>query len=292
MAGKSLGDKLRALFSSSGWTDEIFEELEDLLVEGDLGAREAMRVTEELQKQVKKDRPQDREQLILMLKTILMTDLRVLDLEADPAVMNVFLILGVNGVGKTTTLAKMARYYREIPGILPVLSAGDTFRAAAVEQLQTHGERLGIRVVSQNPGADPGAVIYDTLESARARGENLVLADTAGRMHNKANLIRELQKIDKIVSTRAGECNYKKLLVIDATTGQNGFTQAETFHEAVGVDGMILTKYDSAAKGGIALKISRDLGLPFCFLGTGETYDKFHKFDADLYLNTLLGLKG
>jgi fused signal recognition particle receptor len=291
VAGKSLGDKIRALFSSSGWTDEIFEELEDLLVEGDLGALEAMRVSEELQKRVKKERPQDREALIRVLKTILFTDLKVLDLQANPQVLNVFLILGVNGVGKTTTLAKMARYYRDFPGITPVLSAGDTFRAAAVEQLQTHGERLGVRVVSQNTGADPGAVIYDTLESARARGENLVLADTAGRMHNKSNLIRELQKIDKIVSSRAGEANYKKLLVVDATTGQNGYTQAETFHEAVGVDGVILTKYDSTAKGGIAMKISRDLGLPFCFLGTGESYDKFHKFDADLYLDTLLGLK-
>ena len=291
MAGKSLGEKIRALFSSSGWTDEIFEELEDLLVEGDLGALEAMRVTEELQKRVKKDRPQDREALIRVLKSILLTDLKVVDLQADPKNLNVFLILGVNGVGKTTTLAKMARYYREFPGIAPVLSAGDTFRAAAVEQLQTHGERLGVRVVSQNTGADPGAVIYDTLESARARGENLVLADTAGRMHNKSHLIRELQKIDKIVSSRAGEANYKKLLVVDATTGQNGYTQAETFHDAVGVDGVILTKYDSTAKGGIAMKISRDLGLPFCFLGTGESYDRFHKFDADLYLDTLLGLK-
>lgn len=290
MARKSLGEKLKALFTTAKWDDDMFEELEDLLVEGDLGAVTAMRVSEELQKHVRREKPQSKEEVLELLKGVLAQDLKTSILEIYPDRMNIFLILGVNGVGKTTSLAKLAHFYRAQPGIKPVLSAGDTFRAAAIDQLQTHGERLGVRVVSQEPGADPGAVIYDTLESAKARGENLVLADTAGRMHNKANLVKELQKIHKIVEGRSAGGSYKKLLVIDATTGQNGLRQAEIFHEAVGVDGVILTKYDSAAKGGVALRISRDLGLPFCFLGTGEGYDSLKPFDADVYLNTLLGL--
>ena len=290
MARKSLGEKLKALFTSPKWDDDMFEDLEDLLLEGDLGATTAMRVSDELKKRVKKEKPQNKEGVLQLLKELLAQDLKVGELEIDPDRMNVLLILGVNGVGKTTSLAKLVHYFKGQKGLKPVLSAGDTFRAAAIDQLKTHGERLGVRVVSQDPGSDPGAVIYDTLESAKARGENLVLADTAGRMHNKANLVKELQKIHKIVQGRSEGGSYKKLLVIDATTGQNGLNQAETFNDAVGVDGIILTKYDSAAKGGIALRISRDLGIPFLFLGTGEGYDSLKPFDLDLYLDTLLGI--
>lgn len=290
MARKKLGEKLKALFTTPKWDENVFEELEDLLVEGDLGARTAMGVSEELQKQVRREKPRTREEVLELLKGILAKDITVKPLRLDPGRMNILLILGVNGVGKTTTLAKLAHLYKGEPGIKPVLGAGDTFRAAAVEQLQAHGERLGLRVVSQASGADPGAVIYDTLESAKAHGENLVLADTAGRMHNRANLVKELQKIHKIVRHRTEGSCYQKLLVIDATTGQNGLNQAEVFHEAVGVDGAILAKYDSAAKGGIALRISGELGIPFCFLGTGEGYESLGPFDIDFYLNTLLGL--
>jgi len=290
VARKSFGERLKALFSSARWDEDMFEELEDLLLEGDLGAITAMHVSDELRKQVKIEKPQDKDEVMKILRAILADDIKVTELEVEKDKMNVFLILGVNGVGKTTTLAKLAHHYKGVAGVEPVLSAGDTFRAAAIDQLQTHGERIGVRVVSQSPGSDPGAVIFDTLESAKARGENLVLADTAGRMHNKANLVKELQKIHKIVASRSEGGNYKKILVIDATTGQNGLNQAEIFQEAVGVDGVVLTKYDSAAKGGIALRISRDLGIPFCFLGTGETYDSLIPFDKDYYLDTLLGL--
>jgi fused signal recognition particle receptor len=203
----------------------------------------------------------------------------------------VFLVLGVNGVGKTTTIAKLAEYYRRRGGIPePVLAAGDTFRAAAIDQLRIHGERLGLRVVGQSPGADPGAVIFDAIESAKARNASLVLADTAGRMHTKANLVKEMQKIHRVVESRIGDGVYRTLLVIDATTGQNGLRQAEIFNEAIGVSSCILAKYDSTAKGGIALAISHQLGIPFSFLGTGEQYGDLEPFDTDRYLDGLVGL--
>jgi fused signal recognition particle receptor len=169
-----------------------------------------------------------------------------------------------------------------------VLAAGDTFRAAAVEQLTTHGDRLGLRTVKQSTGADAGAVIYDALASAKSRNEQLVLADTAGRMHNRANLVAELEKIDKII--RRHDAVYKRVLVLDATTGQNALRQAEIFHEAVGVDAVILAKYDSTAKGGILVPVSRSLHIPCAFLGRGEKYGDLEPFDPDRYLEELLGL--
>ncbi len=205
--------------------------------------------------------------------------------------MNIILVLGVNGVGKTTTIAKLSKWFRDQHKMEAVLSAGDTFRAAAIDQLKTHGERLGIRVVAQNPGSDPGAVIYDTIESALSKNNNLIIADTAGRMHNKANLVKELQKINKIIESKIENVNYQTMLIIDSTTGQNGLQQAEIFNEAVGVDSIVLSKYDSAAKGGTALTISRKLGIPFSFIATGEKYDDIAPFDSDFYLNSLLGIE-
>ena len=197
MAKFNFGMKLRQLFTSPVWDEDMFEELEDLLIAGDIGAVTSMEISDSLRERIKREKPSDRDGIFEMLKEILSAEIMSCELKPDKERMNVYLILGVNGVGKTTTIAKMAKHFSSREGIVPVLSAGDTFRAAAIDQLQVHGERLGMRVVRQAPGADPGAVIYDTLESAAARGENLVLADTAGRMHNRANLIKELQKIHK-----------------------------------------------------------------------------------------------
>ena len=169
-----------------------------------------------------------------------------------------------------------------------ILAAGDTFRAAAIDQLIHHGEKLGLRVVHQHSGADPGAVIWDAVESAQSKGIPLVLADTAGRMHNKQNLIKELQKIDGIVKKREVNGAYRKVLVIDATTGQNGLRQAEIFHEAVGLDGIILTKYDSAAKGGVILSICRNLKIPFLYVCDGENYQAIRPFSSEDFLTALL----
>ena len=205
--------------------------------------------------------------------------------------LNVYMILGVNGVGKTTTIAKMAKRYTS-EGYKVLLAAGDTFRAAAVDQLDIHAERLGMRIVKQQMGSDPGAVIYDAISSAEAHGDDLILADTAGRMHNKENLMKELQKMDKVIRARGVDENcYKKFLVIDATTGQNGVSQTLLFNQAVKLDGIILTKYDSAAKGGALIQIGRTLGLPILFVCVGEHYEDIKPFDKEEFLNSLMGLE-
>ncbi len=189
----------------------------------------------------------------------------------------------------------MARYFQNEKGHKVALAAGDTFRAAAIDQLKIQGERTGCRVIAQNPGADPGAVIYDAIDSARSRGESLVLADTAGRMHNRSNLVKELQKIDKIVDSRMGISDesrrggeYRKILVMDATTGQNGLQQAEVFHEAVNLDCVILSKYDATARGGLVVAISRKLGIPVAFVGHGESLEDLSVFEPETYLDELL----
>lgn len=292
MNKKGLGARLRALFGSGLADEESFEELEDLLIESDLGVKTAMEISGHLRDRSREQRVSSRDELVELLRRELTAMVKARPIHLEKGRLNVILLLGVNGVGKTTTLAKLATHYKatgEADGI--VLAAGDTFRAAAVEQLGVHADRLGIRFVSQGSGADPGAVIYDAVESARTRGEQLVLADTAGRMHTKANLVAELSKIDRIVSGRAPDAAYHRLLVIDATTGQNGLRQAEIFSEAVALSGIVLAKYDSTAKGGILVPISRELGIPASFLGVGEKYDSLRVFDAEAYVRELLGLE-
>jgi fused signal recognition particle receptor len=200
------------------------------------------------------------------------------------------LVLGVNGVGKTTTIAKMAHRYMH-NGYSVVLGAADTFRAAAVEQLELHAERVGCRIIKQRQGADPGAVVFDTIESARSKKDGVAIIDTAGRMHTKKNLVKELQKLDKIITSKADPDHYHKFLVIDATTGQNGLRQAEMFHEAIGIDALILTKYDSASKGGTVVQIGRNYGIPAAYVGTGETYSDLELFQEEQFLNALLGIE-
>jgi fused signal recognition particle receptor len=172
-----------------------------------------------------------------------------------------------------------------------MLAAADTFRAAAIDQLEVHAQRLGCRLVKQSSGSDPGSVVYDAITSAKARGEHLILVDTAGRMHNKENLLRELSKIDKIVQGRGVEpSHYMKFLVIDSTTGQNGISQADLFNQAVKLDALILSKYDSLAKGGALVQIGEKFDIPIAFVGTGESYADMHPFDKDEFLNSLVGL--
>lgn len=288
MQKKGFFQKLRDLFFG-GESDETFEAIEDLLIEADLGYKTASALTAELRTIARSGRLKTKQELFAALKDLLrpMILVRPLDFRHDE--LNLYLFLGVNGVGKTTSLAKLAyRFVQEGRGPV-VLAAGDTFRAAAAEQLQLHGERQNLRVVAQKHGADPGAVLYDALESARAQGDRTVLADTAGRLHNKANLVKELQKIDKIAKDRVGQGVYQKILVLDATTGQNAFQQAQVFHEAVGVDAIVLSKYDSSGKGGIVVAVSRELGLPFAYFGTGERPQDFQAFDVEVFLDGLLG---
>ena len=281
--------KIKQLFSTRKIDEEFFEELEDTLIEGDLGARLTDEISETLRKEAKAKGITEASELQNLMKNLLSEYVHSYDVSLKEG-LNVFMILGVNGVGKTTSIAKMANWYTK-KGNKVLLAAADTFRAAAVDQLDIHADRLGMRIVKQKMGSDPGAVVYDAVTSAIAQGDDLVLADTAGRMHNKENLMRELQKMDKIVKGRGvKEENYKKFIVIDATTGQNGLSQAMLFNQAVKLDGVILTKYDSAAKGGALVQIGKNLGLPIAFVGTGEGYDDIHPFDKEEYLNALIGL--
>lgn len=285
----TLGERIRNLFSAGRTSEALFEELEEILIEGDLGPSLAVSVVDQLRERSKSERIDSRDELVEALGGLLRGLLRAEPIAFDAARLNLFLVLGINGVGKTTTIAKLADYYRRTQGLKEViLSAGDTFRAGAIDQLKIHGERLGARVVSQEPGSDPGAVIYDSIESARARGARLVLADTAGRMHTKAHLVKELEKIDRVARSRIGADNYRTLLVVDATTGQNGLRQAEIFRESIAIDSAILTKYDSTSKGGIALAISKNLGIPFSFLGKGEKIGDLELFDPERYVESLL----
>ncbi len=283
-------EKLKGLFSSRKIDESFFEELEDTLIEGDLGARLTDEIIEKLRKEAREEKAKTVEELQVIMKELLSPYVVTADAALAEGGLNVFLVLGVNGVGKTTSIAKMASYYTD-RGKKVLLAAADTFRAAAVDQLDIHAKRLGMRIVKQSNGSDPGAVVYDALTSALAHGDDLILADTAGRMHNKENLMKELQKIDKIISSRGiAPERYKKLLVIDATTGQNGLSQAMLFNSAVRLDGVILTKYDSAAKGGALVQIGQQLGLPILFVGTGEKYSDIHPFDKEEFLNALVGI--
>lgn len=287
---KKFGDRLKALFGIKTFNEQFFEDLEDFLIEGDLGAKLAMDISQEMRKLAKSEKPATQEDLQLMVKRFLSSKVRAFLPELDKEKLTVFLILGVNGVGKTTSIAKMAQMYMN-QGYSVMLAAGDTFRAAAIDQLEVHAQRLGCRLVKQKSGSDPGSVVYDAITSAKARGEHLILVDTAGRMHNKENLLRELSKIDKIVQGREIDSeHYMKFLVIDSTTGQNGISQAELFNQAVKLDALILSKYDSLAKGGALVQIGERFDIPIAFVGTGETYADLHPFDKDEFLNSLVGL--
>jgi fused signal recognition particle receptor len=288
-----LGKKLRELFQRPIRDEAFYEDIEDALVEADLGARIAAELVGNLREAVRQNRATSRQEAMALLRD----ELGAAVAARSPAVLrgrlNVFMVLGVNGVGKTTTIAKLADYYRRVEGIEDiVLAAGDTFRAAAIEQLEIWGERLKLRVIRQQQGSDPGAVVYDAITSATSRNSELVIVDTAGRLHTKTNLVKELGKLDRVVRGRISDGTYAKLLVIDATTGQNAYRQAEVFHEAVGVDSLVLSKYDSTAKGGILVPLCRDLHIPVAFVGTGEKIEDLSAFDPESYLDELLGAKG
>lgn len=291
MLFKRFGEKLKSLFGGRKIDEEFFDELEDTLIEGDLGARLTDEIITELRETARREKITEAGDLQSRMKEILSGYIKPFETAPQHGKLNVYMILGVNGVGKTTTIAKMAKRYSK-DGYKVLLAAGDTFRAAAVDQLDIHANRLGMRIVKQQMGSDPGAVIYDAITSAEAHGDELILLDTAGRMHNKENLMKELQKMDKVIHARgvADEC-YKKFLVIDATTGQNGVSQAMLFNEAVKLDGVILTKYDSAAKGGSLFQIGRLLNLPVLFVCVGEGYDDIRPFDKDEFITALMGLE-
>lgn len=284
----SFAQKFKNLFSSKKIDEEFFEDLTDALVEGDMGAKLAYEITEELESICREKKISDEADIKNELKQMLLSFVKSYDLVPEQGKVNLFMMLGVNGVGKTTSAAKIAKLFKD-RGEKVIMAASDTFRAAAEEQLEMHGERLGIRVIAHQHGSDPSAVVFDAAESSRANGGGVIIADTAGRLHNKENLVRELQKIDRIASQKADAGCYKKLLVIDGTTGQNALRQAEVFSESVGVDAIVITKYDSTARGGCAFTIGKQLGLPVAFVCTGEKYENIQTFDPEKYVEEFLG---
>ena len=286
---KTFSEKLKSLFSKdNALSSSFFEDFADTLIEGDLGAKDSFEITDTLEQLCRKENITDPSQVGAQLKKILEGCVLSETLQPEQGKTNIYLLLGVNGVGKTTSVAKLAQYYSKNTNV--IMAAADTFRAAAIEQLQFHGEKLGIRVVAHQHNSDPGAVVFDAADAVTAKGGGLVLADTAGRLHNKENLLHELQKIDRIAEQKASEGCYKKLLVIDATTGQNALRQVEVFDEAVGIDAVIITKYDSTAKGGIAVSVGKDYGIPVAFFCFGEGYNDLSLFNAESYLNEFIGL--
>ena len=290
MKNKSFAAGLKKLFGLYKGPDEsFFEDLTDTLIEGDIGAKTALEIETSLRELCKKEKLVSEDDVLNGLYNILLPYVKVTSLIPEKDKVSIYLVLGVNGVGKTTSIGKMAHYYKQKYGTPIILAAGDTFRAAAIEQLKFHGEKNDVRVVAHQHGGDPGAVIFDAGDAMASSGGGLVLADTAGRLHNKENLVRELQKIDRIAKTKASEGCYKKILVLDATTGQNGLRQAEVFHEAIGVDAVFLTKYDSTAKGGVAVTAGKELNLPMLFVGTGEKYENISPFSAENYVKEFIG---
>jgi fused signal recognition particle receptor len=295
--------KIKSFFSrSSSLSQEFFDELSDLLIEGDLGAKEAFSTSELLQERCNTEQisaPEEaRIRLALLLEDLL---LEYIPLTLPEDRLTIILLLGVNGVGKTTTAAKLAHLYQNmLPASFKgkiVLAAADTYRAAAIDQLKIHGERLGLRVVAHQQGGDPAAVVYDAIEAAGKNG--LVIADTAGRMHTRSALVAELQKIDRVVESKTGSggqndigasAQYVKYLVLDSTTGRNAFAQAEIFCSAVSPMAAILTKYDSTAKGGVVFSLASGLRLPVAYLCTGEKYGDIQKFDPHSFAREFAGI--
>ncbi|MFZ5448806.1 MAG: signal recognition particle-docking protein FtsY [Thermodesulfobacteriota bacterium] len=286
---EAFSGKLDRLFRGRKVVDaELLEELEELLITADLGVETSLFLIQALQDKLKRRELSDVDRLKIALKeemVALLTGSAPPEISAHPWVV---LMVGVNGVGKTTTIAKLAHRDRHL-GLTPMLVAGDTFRAAAVEQLEIWGERVGAAVVKQKTGADPAAVVFDGLAAAQAREVDTVYVDTAGRLHTKVNLMEELKKIHRTAAKKIPGAPHEVLLVLDGTTGQNALNQARLFHEAVGVTGLILTKMDGTAKGGVALAVVHETGIPLRYIGVGEAMADLRPFDAEAFVEAILG---
>ena len=285
---KGFFTKLKEVFTGKPIDDEMYEELEDLLIQSDLGFDMTLRVIEELEERVKKAKAKDSEEVYEILKQILREKISSEDstLNIIDGKLNIILVVGVNGVGKTTSIGKIASKLKQ-KNKKVIIGAADTFRAAAIEQLEEWGKRTGVEVIKQSHGSDPGAVVFDTISTARSKKYDVAIIDTAGRLHNKSDLMKELEKINKIIMQQSGEENFEKLLVIDSTTGQNGLQQAKLFNEIVDLSGVILTKFDGTAKGGIIFAISDELKKPIKYLGVGEGIEDLREFDADEFVNAI-----
>ena len=285
----ALGGGLDRLFRGRKVVDaELLEDLEELLITADLGVETSLFLIQALQDKLRRRELGDVDKLKAALQAEMVALLAAPAREDRSARPWVVLVVGINGVGKTTTIAKLAHQDRQ-QGLTPLLVAGDTFRAAAVEQLEIWGERIGAPVVKQKTGADPAAVVFDGLAAAAARGVDTVYVDTAGRLHTKVNLMEELKKINRTAAKKIPGAPHEVLLILDATTGQNALSQARLFHEAVGVTGLILTKMDGSAKGGVALAVVHETGIPLKYIGVGEAMEDLRPFDPEAFVEAILG---
>ena len=288
---KGFFGKLKEVLLGKTIDDDLYEELEELLIQSDIGMNMTMQLVEELEKSVSRKKLKTSEQIYDELKELLKAKLVYSDesntkLKLQDGKLNILLIVGVNGVGKTTSIGKIAKKLKD-SGKKVIIGAGDTFRAAAIEQVEEWGKRTGVEVIKQAHGSDPAAVIFDTVKTAKNREFDVAILDTAGRLHNKRDLMKELEKINKIIREQSGETDFETLLVIDSTTGQNGLEQARIFNEIVDLTGIILTKFDGTAKGGIIFPITEELKKPIKFIGVGEGIEDLREFDTKEFVEAM-----
>ncbi len=281
----NLSSKLSALFSK-GLGDDFYDELEEILISADISVVTAEDIVEQIRDEAKKEKLKDKEYVIDLLKDVIEDTLCEAEMPKIeyPAVI---MLVGVNGVGKTTTIGKLANYFvRQKKSV--TVAAADTFRAAAADQLSVWADRAKVRIVKHEEGSDPSAVVFDAISSAKAKKTDVVIIDTAGRLHVKANLMEELKKMDRVVERDYPEAHFYKFLVLDATTGQNALSQARLFDEAVDLDGIVLTKLDGTAKGGFVISLCGELKIPVVFVGTGEKLDDLELFDAEEFTEGII----
>ena len=283
----SIVDSFSSVFGASHIDDDFYEELEETFIMADMGYETTEKVIENLKERVKEARIKEpaacKELIINIIRDQMMVDESAYDFEKKKSVI---LVIGVNGVGKTTTIGKLAAQYKK-SGKKVLIAAADTFRAAAIDQLKTWADRAGVEMISHNEGADPAAVVYDAVSAAKARNTDILLIDTAGRLHNKKNLIDELAKMRRIISRDYPDANVESLIVLDGTTGQNALEQARQFSNVTEIDGIVITKLDGTAKGGIAIAIQAELNVPVKFIGIGEKIDDLQRFDPSAYVEAL-----
>ncbi len=266
--------------------EDLFDELEEQMIMSDIGVETSEEICDRLRKKIKERGITDPKEIMGLIHEVIseiMGNDTGLDLSVSPAVI---MVIGVNGAGKTTTIGKLCHQFKQ-EGKKVLVAAADTFRAAAIDQLEVWTQRAGVDIVKHAEGSDPGAVVYDALEAAKARECDVVVIDTAGRLHNKKNLMEELKKINRIIDTKAGDCSREVLLVLDATTGQNAVNQAKLFSETAPITGIVLTKLDGTAKGGIVISIKNELGIPVKLIGVGEKIDDLQPFDSNMFVDAL-----
>ena len=283
---EGLSSALSNLFSKNKLGDEFYDELEEILIGADISVRTAEEVVEEIRAEAKHEKLKDKEFVINLLKDVLeekLTEAEIPEIEYPAVIM----LVGVNGVGKTTTVGKLANYFLR-QGKTVTVAAADTFRAAAADQLTIWAERAKVRIVKHEEGSDPSAVVFDALTSAKAKGTDVVIIDTAGRLHVKAHLMEELKKMSRVVEREMPRANFYKLLILDATTGNNAYSQAEIFDTAVDLDGIVLTKLDSSAKGGFVISLCGELQIPVIFTGVGEKMEDLELFDPEEFIDAIL----